>query len=48
MEWFFEDKYFNLLPGEEKVVRILRDHQRGTISAKPWYSPHATRVTWSR
>ena len=46
--WCFEDNYFNLLPGEEKVVRILGDHHQGTIMAKPWYSPHTTQVSWTR
>jgi hypothetical protein len=44
--WFFEDNYFDLLPGEEKTVRILGDHRSGRITAKPWYSPHATSVEW--
>jgi len=44
--WFFEDNYFDLLPGEKKVVRILGDHQSGRITAKPWYSPHSSTVDW--
>jgi beta-mannosidase len=46
--WFFEDNYFDLLPGETKVVRILGQHAEGRITAKPWYSPHATNVEWKR
>jgi beta-galactosidase/beta-glucuronidase len=46
--WSFEDNYFDLLPGEEKVVRILGDHRSGRITAKPWYSPHITAVDWQR
>jgi hypothetical protein len=46
--WFFEDNYFDLLPGESKVVRILGQHAEGRITAKPWYSPHATTVQWKR
>ncbi|HUV62966.1 MAG TPA: glycoside hydrolase family 2 protein [Sedimentisphaerales bacterium] len=46
--WFFEDNYFDLLAGETKAVRILGDHHEGRITAKPWYSPHATTVTWSK
>jgi hypothetical protein len=42
--WFFEDNYFDLLPGETKIVRILGDHTAGQITAKPWYSSHATIV----
>jgi hypothetical protein len=44
--WFFEDNYFDLMPGEQKVVRILGGHQSGTITAKPWYSPHRTALDW--
>jgi len=46
--WFFEDNYFDLFPGETKVVRILGDHADGRITAKPWYSPQATTVAWRR
>jgi beta-mannosidase len=46
--WFFEDNYFDLLPGETKVVRILGQHTQGRITAKPWYSPHTTIVDWNR
>ena len=44
--WFFEDNYFDLLPGETRVVRILGGHSVGRITAKPWYSPHQTTVEW--
>jgi beta-mannosidase len=44
--WFFEDNYFDLLPGETKVVRILGGHSAGRVTAKPWYSPHETAVEW--
>ncbi len=46
--WRFEDNYFDLLPGEIKTVRILGQHQAGKICAKPWYSPHSTKVAWKR
>jgi len=46
--WFFEDNYFDLLPGEVKTVRILGQPPRGRITARAWYSPHATTVDWSR
>ena len=44
--WFFEDNYFDLLPGETKTVRILGNHPSGRISARPWYSPHSSTVEW--
>jgi hypothetical protein len=46
--WFFEDNYFDLMPGEVKTVRILGHHSQGPITVKPWYSPHAVAVTWQR
>jgi beta-mannosidase len=46
--WLFEDNWFDLLPGERKVVRILGQHTQGRVTAKPWYSPHATVVDWRR
>ncbi len=46
--WFFEDNYFDLLPGERKVIRILGQHAQGRVKARAWYSPHATAVDWRR
>lgn len=43
---FFEDNYFDLLPGEVKTVRILGQHRQGRITAKAWYSSHSTTVDW--
>lgn len=45
--WYFEDNYFNLLPGNTKCVRIYGEHKAGTITAKAHYSPHKTVVEWS-
>jgi hypothetical protein len=45
--WLFEDNYFDLFPGEKKVVRILGRHKKGQITAKPWYSEHITTVDWN-
>jgi len=44
--WFFSDNYFDLLPGEEKEVRILGKHQKGKITAWPWYSKNLTTLDW--
>jgi hypothetical protein len=46
--WFFEDNYFDLLPGETKVVRILGKHTNGSITAKPWYSPNSATINWQK
>lgn len=46
--WFFEDNYFDLMPGEVKQVKILGRHTEGRITAKPWYSPESASVTWRR
>jgi len=46
--WFFEDNYFDLLPGEVKTVRVLGRHSQGRITARAWYSPHITSVEWKR
>lgn len=46
--WFFEDNYFDLLPGETRTVRILGSHDAGTITARPVYSGHATTVQWKQ
>ena len=44
--WFFEDNYFDLLPGEVKTVRILGRHRKGIVTAKPWYSSKVTTLDW--
>ena len=44
--WYFDDNFFDLLPGEKKVVRILGKHKRGSITAKPFHSPYCTEIKW--
>jgi hypothetical protein len=46
--WFFEDNYFNLMPDQEKIVRVLGNHTRGLIKIKAWYSTHIVNVDWKR
>jgi beta-mannosidase len=46
--WFFEDNWFDLMPGETRIVRVLGQHARGQVTARGWYSPHATTVAWQR
>ncbi len=36
--WFFEDNFFDLFPGETKLVKILGKQQSGTVSAKSFFS----------
>ena len=44
--WYFEDNYFDLLPGVEKNIRIRGRHAKGLISAKAHYSPHVATLKW--
>ena len=44
--WFFEDNYFDLVPGETKTVRVLGRHAKGRITSKAWYSSETTTVDW--
>ncbi|MCU0378350.1 MAG: hypothetical protein MUC78_08830 [Bacteroidales bacterium] len=46
--WFFEDNYFDLMPGEIKTVRILGKNKKGLITVKPWYSQHETTISYNR
>ncbi|MBL7189301.1 MAG: hypothetical protein ISS70_23480 [Phycisphaerae bacterium] len=46
--WLFEDNYFDLMPGRQKIVHVLGDHRKGLVRVKPWYSPHVTNVEWQR
>lgn len=46
--WLFEDNYFNLLPFEQKRIRILESPEKGVVHAKAHYSPTATRLEIER
>lgn len=46
--WFFEDNWFDLLPGESKRVRVLGRHNSGTVTAGAWHSPHRNTADWKR
>lgn len=46
--WLFEDNYFNLLPFEEKRVKIIRSPGDGLIRAKAHYSPHVSTAFYRR
>lgn len=44
--FYFEDNYFDLLPGVEKRVRVFGRHNKGTLTAKAHYSPYVATVAW--
>jgi hypothetical protein len=46
--WRFEDNYFELVPGQEKRVRLLDGRRPGTVTARSVYSPNVTEVTIGR
>lgn len=46
--WFFSDNYFDLVPGDEKRVKIRGKLPHGTISLRPHYSAHTTTVDFVR
>jgi beta-mannosidase len=46
--WLFEDNYFDLLPFEEKHIKIITNHGIGRIFAKPYYSQYQTEVEYSQ
>jgi hypothetical protein len=43
--YYFEDNYFDLMPGVRKKIRIYGRHEGGIITAKAHYSPHVTQIT---
>ena len=46
--WYFEDNWFDLLPGEPRIISIGGRHDAGTISARGHYSSCSTSVEWNR
>ena len=42
----FEDNYFNLLPFEEKRVKVLACPGPDTVRAKAHYSPYVAEVAY--
>jgi hypothetical protein len=45
--WWFDDNFFDLLPGEEKRVRVLGRKKAGIITARAFWSPHESRATFA-
>lgn len=46
--WFFQDNYFDLLPGEVKKVKVLGRHQEGVITAKAHFSSQSAQILYCR
>ncbi|MDR1306579.1 MAG: hypothetical protein LBK74_03265 [Treponema sp.] len=44
--FYFEDNYFDLLPGIVKRIPIHGTHHSGLIGAKAHYSPYVTTLQW--
>jgi hypothetical protein len=44
--FYFDDNYFDLLPGIKKEVQIRGNHKSGSITAKAHYSPYKVTVKW--
>lgn len=43
--WDFEDNFFDLMPGEERAIRRLGPHKKGTITAKAWFSSESVELS---
>jgi hypothetical protein len=46
--WLFDDNYFDLIPGRVKRVKILGNHNQGTITAKGYYSDNSSKIAYRR
>ena len=44
--WLFDDNYFDMIPGIEKKVKILRSPSSGVITAKSHFSPYVTNIQY--
>ena len=44
--WLFSDNYFDLVPGEEKRVRVV-SRMSGEISVKAHYSPEVAKISYT-
>ncbi len=43
-KWYFEDNFFDLVPGQVKKVRLTGVHRTGIVRARPWYSKHESSI----
>lgn len=46
--WVFEDNYFDLIPGEEKRVKVLGTHQEGMVCARAYYDDREASCRFTR
>ncbi len=46
--WYFEDNYFDLMPGEERTVAVFGNHSKGVVTARARFSTVGTRTSYSR
>lgn len=44
--WVFSDNYFDVFPGEEVRIKILRGEEHGIITAKPIYDNHIVNINY--
>lgn len=44
--WKFEDNYFDMMPGQERRVRVYGGHSGGIITAKAHYAQKAYQMEW--
>lgn len=44
--WKFEDNYFDLMPGQERRIKIFGSHKSGVITAKAHYAIKTASAQW--
>ncbi len=44
--WYFEDNYFDLMPGERRELCVHGKHRKGVITAKARYASEAARIEY--
>ncbi len=46
--WYFEDNWFDMMPGETRRIAVYGRHDRGEITAKAQYATESTALTYRR
>ena len=44
--WKFEDNYFDMMPGQNRRIKIFGKHKTGIISAKAHYAGKVYETDW--